>query len=183
MLGFPARRTYLVAGRDPFAPAAPAHDFQFDACRAYARPGGRIGPAAPPGRPRGRAQRGEGDRMSLAVGDAAPAFRLPTTEGGTASLEDMAAAAQAVVVAFWCNHCPYVRAWEDRFMDVARDYAPRGVATVAICANDAVSHPGDSFEAHGRARLRAGLPLPLRPRRLPGGPPGLRRASAPRRSS
>ncbi len=41
---FPGSPTYLVAGRDPFAPAAPAHDFQFDACRAYARPGGRIGP-------------------------------------------------------------------------------------------------------------------------------------------
>ena len=41
---FPGSPTYLLAGRDPFAPAAPEHDFQFDACRAYARPGGRIGP-------------------------------------------------------------------------------------------------------------------------------------------
>ena len=49
-------------------------------------------------------------------------------------------------MAFWCNHCPYVRSWEERFNDVARDYADRGVTTVAICANDAVSHPGDSFE-------------------------------------
>jgi hypothetical protein len=50
------------------------------------------------------------------------------------------------VVAFWCNHCPYVRAWEERFNEIARDYAGRGVATLAICANDPVSHPGDSFE-------------------------------------
>jgi thiol-disulfide isomerase/thioredoxin len=54
--------------------------------------------------------------------------------------------ASAVVVAFWCNHCPYVRAWEERFNAIARDYGGRGVATVAICANDAVSHPGDSLE-------------------------------------
>jgi peroxiredoxin len=83
--------------------------------------------------------------MTVAIGDPAPGFRLPTTDGGVASLEDLAGA-PAVVVAFWCNHCPYVRAWEERFNAIARDYGGRGVATVAICANDAVSHPGDSLE-------------------------------------
>ncbi|MGD9695767.1 MAG: thioredoxin family protein [Thermoleophilia bacterium] len=84
--------------------------------------------------------------MSLAIGDAAPAFRLSNTDGGESSLAE-SAGAPATIVAFWCNHCPYVRAWEDRFDDIAREYADRGVATVAICANDATSHPGDSFEA------------------------------------
>lgn len=98
--------------------------------------------------------------MSLAIGDPAPPFRLPTTEGGVASLADLSSAAKAVVVAFWCNHCPYVRAWEDRFMDVARDYAPRGVATLAICANDAQSHPGDSFEAMAERAVERGYPFP-----------------------
>ena len=41
---FPGSPTYLVGGADPFAPVTPAHDFQFDACRAYARPGGRMAP-------------------------------------------------------------------------------------------------------------------------------------------
>ena len=83
--------------------------------------------------------------MSIAIGEQAPAFSLPTTDLGEASLDD-AADAPAVVVAFWCNHCPYVRAWEERFNDIAREYSDRGVVTVAIGANDAVSHPGDSFE-------------------------------------
>lgn len=83
--------------------------------------------------------------MSVAVGDPAPGFRLPTTAGGEAALDDVADA-PAVVVAFWCNHCPYVRACEDRFNEIAREYAGRGVVTVAVCANDAVSYPGDSFE-------------------------------------
>ena len=83
--------------------------------------------------------------MSVAIGQQAPAFQLPTTDGGEASLDD-AAGAPAVVVAFWCNHCPYVRAWEQRFNDIAREYSDRGVVTVAICANDATSHPGDSFD-------------------------------------
>ncbi len=84
--------------------------------------------------------------MSISIGDAAPGFRLPDTDGGEASLEALSDAS-VVVVAFWCNHCPYVRAWEERLNAIARDYADRGVATVAICANDAVTHPGDSFEA------------------------------------
>jgi len=83
--------------------------------------------------------------MSIAIGDTAPGFRLPTTDRGEASLED-AEGAPAVVVAFWCNHCPYVRAWEERFNDIAREYSDRGVVTVAVCANDATTHPADSFE-------------------------------------
>lgn len=47
-LRFPGSPTYLVEGRDPFAPAAPPHAFQFDACRAFALPGGRIGPLPHP---------------------------------------------------------------------------------------------------------------------------------------
>lgn len=43
-LRFPGSPTYRIGARDPFAPAAPGHAFQHDACRAYARPGGRIGP-------------------------------------------------------------------------------------------------------------------------------------------
>ena len=82
--------------------------------------------------------------MSTAIGDAAPQFRLPTTDGGEIGLGDLAGAPS--VVAFWCNHCPYVRAWEERFNEIAREYGDRGVITVAICANDATSHPGDSFE-------------------------------------
>jgi peroxiredoxin len=83
--------------------------------------------------------------MGLAIGDPAPAFRLPTTDGGEVSLEELSGA-PAVVVAFWCNHCPYVRAWEDRFNDIAREFSDRGVVTVAICANDAATYPADSFE-------------------------------------
>jgi peroxiredoxin len=83
--------------------------------------------------------------MTIAIGEPAPGFSLPTTDHGTASLDD-AAGAPAVVVAFWCNHCPYVRAWEGRFNEIAREYSDRGVVTVAIGANDATSHPGDSFD-------------------------------------
>ncbi len=84
--------------------------------------------------------------MSLAIGATAPSFRLPTTDGGQVTLEEVAAG-PASVVAFWCNHCPYVRAWEERFNDIAREYGDRGVVTVAVCANDPAVQPGDSFDA------------------------------------
>jgi len=83
--------------------------------------------------------------MSLTIGDPAAPFRLPTTDGGEVSLDDLAGA-PAGIVAFWCNHCPYVRAWEGRFNDIVREYSDRGVVGIAICANDPVSHPADSFE-------------------------------------
>lgn len=83
--------------------------------------------------------------MSLRIGDPLPSFRLPAVGGGHVSPAD-AEGAPATIVAFWCNHCPYVRAWEERFIQIARDYADRGVTTLAVCANDWTTHPGDSFE-------------------------------------
>lgn len=82
--------------------------------------------------------------MSLSIGAPAPAFSLPAVDGA-ASLEELADK-NAVVVAFSCNHCPYVMAWEDRMNEIARDYADKGVAMVAINANNEVTHPADSFE-------------------------------------
>jgi peroxiredoxin len=84
--------------------------------------------------------------MSLAIGDTAPPFSLPTTEGDTVSLAGLAES-DAVAVVFSCNHCPYAQAWEDRVNEVAREYAGRGVALVAINANDAAKYPADSFDA------------------------------------
>jgi hypothetical protein len=43
-LSYVGSPTYRIAGEDPFAPEEPGHAFQFDACRAYRGPGGRIGP-------------------------------------------------------------------------------------------------------------------------------------------
>lgn len=83
--------------------------------------------------------------MTLAIGEAAPEFTLPTTDGGIATA-DAAGSGRPLVVAFWCNHCPYVRAWEDRFNELAREYSDR-VRFVAINANDPGAYPADSFEA------------------------------------
>jgi peroxiredoxin len=79
------------------------------------------------------------------LGWKAPPFTLPATDGKSYSLADLKGA-RGTVVMFICNHCPYVVAMIDRAVADARELAKLGVATVAICSNDAVSHPEDSFE-------------------------------------
>jgi peroxiredoxin len=86
-----------------------------------------------------------------AIGDQAPTFTLPDTEGNTHEPGE----APATVVVFTCNHCPYALAWHDRIVGVARDYADRGVRVLAVNPNDADTYPRDSLQAM-RARVEGG---------------------------
>lgn len=80
----------------------------------------------------------------LELGTIAPPFGLPDTASGkTVALEDFAGS-RALLVAFICNHCPYVRHILDGFVAFAREYAPRGLAVVAISSNDVTRYPADS---------------------------------------
>lgn len=93
-----------------------------------------------------------------AIGTTAPDFELPDTDGGKWSAGD--ATAPATVVVFTCNHCPYALAWHDRLAQVARDYADRGVRSLAINPNDAERYPRDSFEAMRRRVAAEDWPMP-----------------------
>jgi AhpC/TSA family len=86
-----------------------------------------------------------------AIGDRAPTFALPDTEGATHE----PGGAPATVVVFTCNHCPYALAWHERIVELARDYADRGVRVLAINQNDAERYPRDSLQAM-RARVQRG---------------------------
>ena len=86
-----------------------------------------------------------------AIGDHAPTFALPDTDGATHEPGE----APATVVVFTCNHCPYALAWHERIIDVARDYANRGVRVLAVNPNDAKNYPRDSLQAM-RARVERG---------------------------
>ena len=88
--------------------------------------------------------------MTLTVGQQAPDFSLPDTEGTDQSPNG----APATVVVFTCNHCPYALAWQPRLDQAARDYAEQGIRFLAINANDSDRYPRDSFEAM-QARVAA----------------------------
>jgi peroxiredoxin len=79
----------------------------------------------------------------LPLGTKAPPFRLPDPHGLEVGLDDLRDA-PALLVAFWCNHCPYVQHIRKGFAGFARDYQGKGLAVVAINANDVRSHPEDA---------------------------------------
>ena len=74
----------------------------------------------------------------------APAFTLPGIDGKTYSLDELRGP-NGTLVMFICNHCPYVKSVIDRIVRDVNDLRAYGVSAVAICANDAVTHPDDSF--------------------------------------
>jgi peroxiredoxin len=80
----------------------------------------------------------------LPLGKSAPDFDLPGVDGKQYSLDSFKDSPVLVVV-FSCNHCPYVKAYEDRMVSIQRDYASKGVRFVAINSNDEKSYPEDSF--------------------------------------
>jgi peroxiredoxin len=76
------------------------------------------------------------------LGSPAPDFALPDASGRVVKRDDFAQA-PALLVAFWCNHCPYVKHIKAAFAQFARHYQARGLAVVALNANDAASYPKD----------------------------------------
>src|SRR4051812_31375261 len=95
----------------------------------------------------------------LPLGSKAPDFRLPDTDGKTVSLADFQDA-PALVVAFLCNHCPYVKHVRHGLAALARDYQAKGVAVVGISANDVTSHPDDRPELMAREKAEVGYTFP-----------------------
>ena len=86
-------------------------------------------------------------------------FRLPATDGGIYTLDDVRGAKGTVIV-FICNHCPYVQAVADRLTRDARALMDMGVGVAAICSNDATSHPEDGFENMKVFAESHGFPFP-----------------------
>jgi thiol-disulfide isomerase/thioredoxin len=79
------------------------------------------------------------------IGSPCPPFTLPAVDGRRYARDDFAPS-RVLVVMFICNHCPYVKAVEDRLIRLRRDYGGRGVQFVGICSNDAATYPDDAFD-------------------------------------
>lgn len=84
----------------------------------------------------------------MALGTAAPDFSLPdaAAENAPIQLYNYAREADATLVMFVCNHCPYVVHVVEQLAQLARDYQPRGLKVVAISSNDVGAYPADGPE-------------------------------------
>ncbi len=82
--------------------------------------------------------------FELNLGENAPYFSLPATDGKLYSLSDFSKA-NVFVVVFTCNHCPYSRSYEERLVEISKLYKAKGVELIGICSNDAEDFPEDAF--------------------------------------
>lgn len=95
----------------------------------------------------------------LPLGSDLPTFSLSDPDGRTWSTEDVVGA-PALVVAFLCPHCPYVKHIENRFSEVTGDLMDRGAAVVAIQSNDVDAYPQDGPEGMARQAAEHGFRFP-----------------------
>lgn len=93
------------------------------------------------------------------IGNSSPFFDLLATDGKRYNSKDIPANTPFVVM-FICNHCPYVKAIEDRLITLGHDLKKQNVPVFAICANDAESHPEDSFENLKKRAEEKSYPFP-----------------------
>jgi len=95
----------------------------------------------------------------LALGTKAPHFRLPDPHGKWVSVDDFKDA-PALLVAFICNHCPYVKHIRRGFAELAKEYQAKGVGVVAINSNDAENYPDDRPEKMAEEIKQIGYTFP-----------------------
>lgn len=94
------------------------------------------------------------EHPTLSIGAKAPDFKLPGVDGKVYTLASFSKA-NVLVIIFTCNHCPTAQAYEDRMIQMTKDYSSKGVSVVAISPNDpnavqlselGYTDLGDSFE-------------------------------------
>ena len=95
----------------------------------------------------------------IPLGTPAPAFELPATRGGRVTLDSLGHP-KALLVAFLCNHCPFVKHVRDELGRLDRDFRAKGLAMVGICSNDPERYPQDGFDAMAVEAREAGWEFP-----------------------
>ena len=95
--------------------------------------------------------------FTLQIGDAAPDFSLPATDGKTYSLSDFSDA-DVLVVFFTCNHCPYVTGSDEVTRKTVERFKDNGVAFIGINANSKNTYATDDFDHMVKRMKEHGFP-------------------------
>lgn len=93
------------------------------------------------------------------VGDVATDFSLKNIDGEMVSLANMEEA-KGFIVVFTCNHCPYAKLYEDRLIELDKEFKAKGYPVVAINPNDPESYPEDSYENMIKRHKNKGFTFP-----------------------
>ena len=94
--------------------------------------------------------------FTLQIGNKAPGFELPATDGNTYSLSDFDS--EVLVVFFTCNNCPYVVGSDEVTRKTADKYMARGVKFVGINSNSVNTNATDSFKHMVERMAEHGFP-------------------------
>jgi peroxiredoxin len=82
----------------------------------------------------------------LPLGTKAPEFKLrDVVSGAWFSLNDLQSD-KATVFIFMCNHCPYVKHYNEEIAALSHEYQQKGIVFAGISANDAAAFPDDAPE-------------------------------------
>lgn len=95
----------------------------------------------------------------LPLGTPAPDFSLPDTDGRVVSRVDYVGG-KGLLVAFICNHCPYVKHLNQALATLGDDLAKEGLSMVAISSNDVANYPDDSPDLMVDEKARWGYRFP-----------------------
>jgi peroxiredoxin len=95
----------------------------------------------------------------LELGTTLPTFRLPALDKRMVSDADFPDA-RGVLVAFICQHCPFVRHIRKEFARFAAECQARGVAVIAINSNDVAAYPEDGPDGMQQEAADAGYSFP-----------------------
>lgn len=86
------------------------------------------------------------ETIQIPLGFTAPNFKLLNPVSGEHQTLEQLKSDKATVIAFICNHCPFVKHIIQEFIDIANFYIPKGISFIAINSNDVANYPEDNPE-------------------------------------
>ena len=102
-----------------------------------------------------------GSAFGLNIGDKAPSttVKMKNVDGHELSIADVAGKNGTLVI-FSCDHCPFVKAWQDRIAAIGNSGKDKGVGVIAINSNDPADYPEDSYAEMQKRAQKLGFTFP-----------------------
>ncbi|MCS6965701.1 MAG: thioredoxin family protein [Candidatus Kapabacteria bacterium] len=98
--------------------------------------------------------------LAYTVGDTVRDFQLRNVDGKMVALTQYATTGRGVIIVFTCNSCPYAKAYEERIIELHREFAPKGFPVLTIQPNDPERSPEDSYQKMQQRAAEKGYPFP-----------------------